>query len=129
MATLLTRQISNLVPTLRLVSAGAASLTQHDIPQLSSGRAGQRACAHLGFSSLLRYSSRSTSSSSRGATSLENVSTMEHPTGRPPRALVAALFSAPVLAVRGARSQHLAECDNRLQAAQQVGLLGALPSS
>ena len=57
-----------------------------------------RTSAHFGFRSLLRYSSRSTSSSSRGLVLLEKVSTMEQPTFLPPLAVSAACFRAPVLA-------------------------------
>ena len=56
------------------------------------------ACTHLGLSSLERYSKRSTSSNSRGRTSLLKASTMLHPTLAPGRAACAARLSAPVLA-------------------------------
>ena len=126
-----TRQISSKVPTLSL---GAVSLTNRSTSQLSSGQGGQRACAHLGFSSLLRYSRRSTSSSSRGATSLENVSTMEHPDRPAPARARRRAFQRP--RVGCARSESLlalgaclAVCGNCLQAALQVWRAGALAGS
>jgi len=61
--------------------------------------------AHLGFSSLLLYSSLSTSDSSCGVASLPKVSTMEQPTGLPSlRAFSAAFFSAPA---------HITSCHGR----------------
>ena len=61
------------------------------------GGKGLSTLAHLGFSSLLLYSSLSTSDSSCGFASLPKVSIMEQPTGLPSlRAFSAAFFSAPV---------------------------------
>mmetsp|Transcript_17605 Transcript_17605/g.44298 ORF Transcript_17605/g.44298 Transcript_17605/m.44298 type:complete len:225 (+) Transcript_17605:104-778(+) len=54
--------------------------------------------AHRGFSSLERYSRRSTSSSSRGLVSLPNASIMDTLGALPPRATWAARLRAPVLA-------------------------------